>query len=119
MLEMVRSQISPSLGEFTAVLARNAAAKRAVEKGLSASYETKLLKKLSALNDVIFDSADDLDSAVKTLYSAPDIFKKSEHVRDRIIPAMEKLRKLCDEAEIYTAKEYRPFPIYSELLFST
>lgn len=39
-------------------------------------------------------------------------------IRDTVLPAMEHLRKVCDEAETLTARSYWPFPTYGDLLFS-
>ena len=35
-----------------------------------------------------------------------------------VIPKMNELRKICDEAETLTAESYWPFPTYGDILFS-
>ena len=47
-----------------------------------------------------------------------DVKTRAECCRDNVIPVMEHLRELADEAEIVTATKYWPFPTYGELLFS-
>ena len=42
----------------------------------------------------------------------------AEAYRDKVIPAMERLRKAVDELELYTASEYWPLPSYCDLLYS-
>ena len=54
---------------------------------------------------------------VAELRAIEDIVKQSEFVRDSVIPAMEDLRALADEAETMVAKESWPFPTYDKLLF--
>ena len=39
-------------------------------------------------------------------------------LKDKIIPAMNKLREYCDEMEINTASDVWPFPTYGDILFS-
>ena len=46
-----------------------------------------------------------------------DVFEKSYAVRDNVIKEMTELRTVCDAAETMTAREYWPFPTYSDLLF--
>ena len=38
-------------------------------------------------------------------------------IRDSVIPKMNELRAVADEAESVTADDYWPFPTYGELLF--
>jgi len=46
-----------------------------------------------------------------------DFEKRADYVRDEIIPAMDALRKPCDELEVITPNEKWPFPTYGKLLF--
>ena len=39
-------------------------------------------------------------------------------IRDRLLPAMNKLRTAVDAAEVITADEYWPYPSYGDLLYS-
>ena len=39
------------------------------------------------------------------------------YVRDEVIPRMDALRTVCDEAETLTASDFWPFPGYGDLLF--
>ena len=56
--------------------------------------------------------------ALNDLKIKEDIFKKSEAVRDDVIPKMDILRKYVDEAEMLSSEKYWPFPSYGKLLFS-
>ena len=47
-----------------------------------------------------------------------DVTEAANDIRDVILGKMDALRAVCDEAETITAKEFWPFPTYSDLLFS-
>ncbi|MBQ6421063.1 MAG: glutamine synthetase III [Clostridia bacterium] len=116
MLEMARTQILPAVEGYAAKLAKNAGKIRALDEGIACRYETGLVKKLSALTDGIEEKTDALEAAVKGLCT-DDVITESAMIRDALLPAMEALRALCDEAETLTAKEFWPFPTYAQLLF--
>ena len=117
MSDMTRTLIAPAIEKYAADVAASASAKRDAVPGLSCSYETRLIKKLSALTDEITAAAAELDAAIRSLDSAADIVSESVLIRDSVLPCMETLRKPCDEAETLTAKAYWPFPTYADLLF--
>ena len=117
MISMSRKQILPAVAKFAADTAKQSADKRAVLGDLKCSYETKLIEKLSFLTDAIDEHTSVLESAVESLKAISSVTEQSEFVRDRILPAMETLRKYADEAEVITAEEYWPFPAYDKLLF--
>ena len=83
----------------------------------SCKADVKLIDKLSDLADGIDSAEDILESAVAALDMISDITAASENVRDRLIPAMQSLRELCDQAETLTARSFWPFPTYGDLLF--
>ena len=58
-----------------------------------------------------------LDKAVEKTLTMP-LSEKAVAYRDKILPAMRKLRASVDEAELLTAKKYWPVPSYADLLFS-
>ena len=117
MAAMAKTQIAPATENCAAHAAAGLAAKKAVAPGLACAYETALLAKLSALTDGIAEKTDALAETLQRLDGAADIIEESAQIRDTVLPAMETLRALCDEAETVTAKEYWPFPTYAELLF--
>ena len=118
MVDMAKAQIAPAVEKFTADLARNAKAKRELDESLALSYETKLVKKLSALTDSIADRTAALEDALIALHDADGIIAESEAIRDTVLPKMCELRVACDEAETLTDRAYWPFPTYADILFS-
>ncbi len=117
MVSMARSQILPAVEQFTADIAKNASAKKALNETLACSYESGLVRRLSELTDTIASRISALEKALQKAADAEDIFAESAMIRDGILSAMEDLRRPCDEAETLTAKTYWPFPTYADLLF--
>ena len=117
MVEMARQQILPATEAYCAHLAGNANEKMQLNPDLACRYEKNLVAKLSGLTDEIDQATSALELAIE-LYPKNGMIPLAEYIRDNILPDMEALRKVCDEAETVTAKEYWPFPTYSDLLFS-
>ena len=117
MADMARTQIIPAIEAYSADIAGTAAAKKAIDPALACSYETGVIRRLSALTDRIADKADELENAVLALDKAEDIGAESVLIRDTVLGLMGELRVASDEAETLTAKSYWPFPSYSDLLF--
>lgn len=46
-----------------------------------------------------------------------NVCKKSNTIRDMLLPKVSELRVACDEAETLTESEYWLYPAYSDLLF--
>ena len=118
MIDMAKTEIAPAIERFTADLAKNAAAKKAVAPTLACAYETGLITKLSILTDRIYDSVGELQSAVIALHDCDGAIAESEAIRDDVLQKMCALRLACDEAETLTEKKYWPYPTYADILFS-
>ena len=108
----------PAVERFTADVARNAAAKKALCPSAACAYETQIVGKLSDLTDKIAFGVAALESEAAKLADAADVIEESAMIRDSVIPAMESLRAACDEAETLTERSYWPFPTYADILFS-
>ena len=118
MVDMARKEILPAVEGYTKSLAETLAAKKAAVAGLPCKYETATIAKLSELSDEIADATADLDSEIAKFQAIEDVTEATNDIRDVILGKMDALRAVCDEAETITAKEFWPFPTYSDLLFS-
>ena len=118
MVDMARKEILPAVEGYTKSLAETLAAKKAAVAGLPCKYETATITKLSELSDEIADATADLDSEIAKFQAIEDVTEAANDIRDVILGKMDALRAVCDEAEAITAKEFWPFPTYSDLLFS-
>ena len=118
MVDMARKEILPAVEGYTKSLAETLAAKKAAVAGLPCKYEAATITKLSELSDEIADATADLDSEIAKFQAIEDVTEAANDIRDVILGKMDALRAVCDEAETITAKEFWPFPTYSDLLFS-
>ena len=118
MVDMARKEILPAVEGYTKSLAETLAAKKAAVAGLPCKYETATITKLSELSDEIADATADLDSEIAKFQAIENVTEAANDIRDVILGKMDALRAVCDEAETITAKEFWPFPTYSDLLFS-
>ena len=118
MVDMARKEILPAVEGYTKSLAETLAAKKAAVAGLPCKYETATIAKLSELSDEIADATADLDSEIAKFQAIEDVTEAANDIRDVILGKMDALRAVCDGAETITAKEFWPFPTYSDLLFS-
>ncbi|MBQ3405502.1 MAG: glutamine synthetase III [Oscillospiraceae bacterium] len=117
MVDMARKEIMPAIAAYSSALAEGTARKKAVDPSMSCGYETKLIKKLSDLNDKADEATEELEKAVAELDSLGDVTAEANLVRDMLLPQMSALRAVCDEAEPLTSADYWPFPTYGDLLF--
>ena len=118
MVDMAKREILPAVEKYTKSLADTLAAKKAAVAGLTCKYETAAVTKLSELSDSIADATDDLEAEIEKFQAIEDVTEAANDIRDVILGKMDSLRTVCDEAETITAKEFWPFPTYSDLLFS-
>ena len=117
MVDMAKKEILPAVEKYTKSLADTLAAKKAAVAGLPCKYETAAVTKLSELSDSIADATDDLEAEIEKFQAIEDVTEAANDIRDVILGKMDSLRAVCDEAETITAKEFWPFPTYSDILF--
>jgi len=88
----------------------------AVKSGGSSSVQgKKLLAQYTKLVDRLKVQTDALASALD--HSNGSAEKHAKYMRDKIVPAMNKLREVGDEIEVLTPHEIWPLPTYREMLF--
>ena len=117
MVNMAKTQIVPAIEAYAADTAKAADLKKTLDSTLVCGYETGVVRKLSALADLIASKAEELETALISLDKAEDIGAESVMIRDTVLGLMSELRIPCDEAETITAKNYWPMPTYADLLF--
>ena len=118
MSDMARKQILPAVARYAADVARAAADKKSLDGEISCGYETKLVKKLTAVTETIDSRVDALDSTIARFKTICDVTEGANFIRDEMLSRMTVLRSAADEAETLTAESAWPFPTYGELLFS-
>ena len=117
MVDMATKQILPAVEGFTGELAKTVSLKNELPFGVSCEYEKTLIERLSSLADGIFRESEALAAKIFKAKDVSDIIGQSEIIRDEVIPAMNSLRAVADEAETLVAEKYWPYPTYGDLLF--
>jgi glutamine synthetase len=117
MADMARKEIIPAVAAYSAAVARGIAEKKATDPALACVYETKLVRRLTALIDSADAATEEIEKAVTVLDGLGDVTAEANFVRDTVLPKMAELRLICDEAETMTAAGFWPFPTYGDLLF--
>ena len=113
MLDMIQHQILPAVSGYATDLCERADAKAAA--GAACKYETITAKKISDLTDKLLDATEKLEQDLGKVPA--DSRKAMEFTHKTILSDMVAARKFADELETLTAKDYWPFPVYSDLLF--
>ncbi|MET0017666.1 glutamine synthetase III [Oscillibacter sp.] len=113
MLDMIQHQILPAVSGYATDLCERADAKAAA--GAACKYESSTAKKISDLTDKLLDAAEKLEQDLGKVPA--DSRKAMEFTHKTILSDMAAARKFADELETLTAKDYWPFPVYSDLLF--
>ncbi len=117
MIDMAKKEILPAIEKYVSELVSVAVKKAKLDTAIQSGYESSVIKKLSALEDMIYTRCEDLEKSAATLKGIEDITKQSEFVRDDVLAKMAALRVAADEAETLTDSNYWPFPTYGDLLF--
>ena len=117
MLEMARKQLLPAVNSYMSEVANTAASKLAVSEAISVRSETKTLQKLSADADAMSDAIDTLQAAVDAAKALPTETEKAVAFHSDVIPAMDALRAVADDAETICGEDYWPLPSYSKMLY--
>ena len=90
---------------------------RRVMADLPCKAETTLLGRLGMLLDSMAQRVELLQDALHREAECGDWVSKADCIRDVVLPQMNALRAVCDEAETLTDAKAWPFPTYGELLF--
>jgi glutamine synthetase len=115
MVDMAKKRIIPAVSKYTKELASTIKVKE--ELYLDTRYEKDVARKLSILNSNAYEATEELANAVVKANTIADLQENADAHERCVLATMTKLRKLVDEMETITAKEYWPIPNYSELLF--
>ena len=110
---MARQEILPACLKYTTKLADGVKTKKAI--GVDTPHELALVKKLSSLTEELIERIGELESV--TEIPEVDAYAIGMYYKDNVIPAMTLLRETADTLEGLVAKDFWPFPTYTELLY--
>ena len=118
MIEMAERELLPAVENYVALLARTAADKKALGRHIPRRLEEKQLITLSLGMERAYAALDALkaadDEAVALRGDAPVC---AHAYCDKVIPAMNELRREVDALETMTSSEFWPVPTYADLMF--
>lgn len=117
MIDMSQKQIIPAVEKYAASVARAAVSKQTLLPDIDCGYEKELVKTLSCLTAQASAKTTALKAALEKVRATSSVTEEAFAIRDGLLPAMNELRAVADEAETRTAEEFWPFPTYGELLF--
>lgn len=116
MLDMAKQDIIPALSDYVAKLSANLTTKKSAVSGAPSLAETTLITELATLNDKLFTAVRKLEGDLANI-DKDDVRAVSKAMAHTIIPDMEDVRTVADEAEKLAASNYWPYPSYSDMLY--
>ncbi len=117
MLDMTMKDILPSISKYCSKLSETIISRKQVCESLNCSFETDTLKKLSDTSSEIYKLYTQLLEETKNIPSKESSLNVGKHMRQKIIPLMSSLRNSVDTAQLYTASDYWPYPVYTDLIY--
>jgi len=114
MVLMANRYILPAALEYQKRIGQSVVAVK--QAGGSSVQGKKLLSAYTKLVDRFKTQADALAAALEN-HASGSAEKHAKYMRDKIVPAMAKLRTVGDEIEVLTPHEIWPLPTYREMLF--
>jgi glutamine synthetase len=114
MVLMANRYILPAAFEYQRKIGESVAAVRA--GGSTSVQGKKLLGRYTKLVDQFKAQADGLADLLEH-HNGGSAEKHAKYMRDKVVPAMAKLRIVGDEIEVLTPHELWPLPTYREMLF--
>ncbi len=119
MSDMIKKDIIPAVNAYTKSLTDAVIAKKSASEKINCEVEEKLAEKLSDLTCRLYTSNEKLENALHEVKKyESDIETYARFYHDVILAIMQEARKIADEMEVNTAREFWPFPTYSELMFN-
>jgi len=116
MLELTKRDIIPAISAFTGDMSANVVNKKAVSKNIPTKAEEDIIRKTSELLCEIYERTNKLQSEMSDISSLSGVELAMSYAK-RIIPAMDALREVIDEAETIVSSDYWPYPSYGDMLF--
>lgn len=114
--EMINRDILPAISKYVQVLS-SAINERVTAIGDVKCYEKDIVSRLTEISNAIFELNTILDRKLIEVTKINSVKAKAEFYSKKIIPVMNEIRWLADEAETITDSKYWPYPSYGEILF--
>ena len=117
MAEMTRRQIVPAVISYMKFLSDSICSVKDTGLAADVSLQAGLLKDVSAEAAQLRAALQKLERALDKAADLPEGEARAAAYRDKVLPAMEELRRHADGLETLLGDQYWPMPTYSDLLF--
>ena len=114
---MVNKGVIPSMISYETHVAKAASLMKSIDEGLSVKAEVKLLNKITALGDDIYESLGELESHMSKVGEFEDRLELARFYHENVLTAMKKVREAVDKLEVIMAKDFWAYPDYGQILF--
>ena len=119
LVDMIKKDILSSVSAYTQSLSDSALSKKSLIKSINTDFEESMVLKLSGLNSDLYAATKEIEKAIAGASGFDgNVIAQANYYHDEVLAAMEKARKIIDELEEYTSREFWPYPTYTDLLFS-
>jgi glutamine synthetase len=116
-IDMARKQIAPAIIGYQKFVLEGLELKNKVLKGYN-RLETSLADTLGKASDLFAEKLDALVLAESEYVKVVGTLERAKYAHDVLLKSMKELRKVVDETELIVGKEFIPFPIYEDILYS-
>ena len=117
MVDMAAKQFIPAVIRYTTRLAQSINEVRAA--GITeVEVQTELLNRTTTLLKRVYHAKKNLEKLILQAAACPEGRERALFCRQKLVPAMEKLRAPVDELEMIVDKELWPVPSYGDIIFA-
>lgn len=117
MIDMASKQIIPAVIRYTTRLAQSLSAVKGACPEADVSVQTELLLETSDLLPDMKTALSELMDVTRESAAVDDMEKRAHSYREKVVPAMKRLREPADHLEMIVDKDLWPFPSYGDLIF--
>ena len=118
MVSMAGKDLIPAAESYLSVLGQNALAKEKLGIEPRLVFEKKLIADVSEKLLGMIEAREELENVRAEAEAVCENYARALCFKDRVIPAMEKLRGFADSLELAVDRKIWPLPSYGELMFS-
>ena len=118
LLDMARRHILPSVSKYCDYLAQAVFHKSGCGVAAGARMEQATLRKLSLLNDKLYDLCEVIDLHLRKAPPAEGDLRTAAYYRDHVAVVVSQAGELINQMEALTDAAFWPYPTYAEILFS-
>ncbi len=118
MVDMTKKQILPAIMGYVKEISDTVISVKNAVSDADTTAEAEIIRSLSSHIGQANIEVRSLEAEISKAQEISDHDRCAEQYLNGVIPSMNRLRAICDEAEALTAESHWPFPTYGDILFS-